>query len=272
MERTEQSVVVGVDGSDSSAHAALWAVGEAVRLAVPLRLLLVNNDPIREAHAEAVVRDIANTCQRQADELEIAEEVGHGQPAEELVRRSTSAPLVVVGSRGQGAFRATLLGSTSAAVAAHSTCPTVVVPGTAPPASGPVVVGVDGSSGSRAAIRFAFEAASHRHVELVAVQALSTAYFIPGPYDHPDRDELLASAERELDAQVSTWSGDFPNVRSSRYVSNVPPVQALSEAARQAQLLVVGRRGEGGFTGLLQGSVSRGVLHHPPCPVAVVPG
>lgn len=272
MTRTEQSVLVGVDGSASSAQAALWAAAEAVLLAVPLHLVLVNDDPAREAHAWTVVRDIRNSCQQAVDELEILDEVRLGHPAEELVRQSASARLIVVGSRGQGAFRETLLGSTSAAVAIHASCPVVVVPVSEPPESGEVVVGVDGSADSRAALRFAFECASRYRSELVAVQSLPTAQFIPGPYDHPDRDELLALAKQELAAHVSAWTADFPSVVVRQVVSNVPPVRALRDAARQARLLVVGHRGVGGFTGLLLGSVARGVLHHAPCPVAVVPG
>lgn len=68
MERAEQSTVVGVDGSHSSAQAALWAAAEAVRLAVPLRLILVNNEPDRESHAKAVVRDLSSSCRRIAGE------------------------------------------------------------------------------------------------------------------------------------------------------------------------------------------------------------
>ncbi|SDX75224.1 Nucleotide-binding universal stress protein, UspA family [Saccharopolyspora shandongensis] len=272
MTRAKQSVVVGVDGSESSLQAALWAAAEAERLSVPLRVVLINNDPTRDPFAEEVVRDIADSCRRAVGELEITEEVAPGHPAEELVHRSASARLVVVGSRGQGAFRETLLGSISAAVATHASSPVVVVPGHDTATSGPVVVGVDDSTGSRKALRYAFDAADRRRSELVAVQALPNAYFIPGPYDHPDRDELLASAEKRLAEQVSACTDSYPQVVVRQVVSNIPPVRALREAAQHAQLLVVGHRGLGGFSGLLVGSVARGVLHHPPCPVAVVPG
>ncbi|RRO14084.1 universal stress protein [Saccharopolyspora rhizosphaerae] len=272
MERAEQSIVVGVDGSNSSAQAAVWAAAEAVRLAAPLHLVLVNNEPDRESHAKEVVHDISNSCRQIAGELEITEEVRSGHPAGELVHRSAAARLIVVGSRGQGAFRTTLLGSTSTAVATHASCPVVVVPGTELPQSGPVVVGIDGSTESHHAIHFAFDAAMRFNSELVAVHAFPDASFIPGPYDHPDRDELLASARSSLEAQVSPWAEDFPEVVVHLVVSNIPPVQALRDAARQAQLLVVGHRGTGGFTGLLLGSIARGALNHALCPVAVVPG
>ena len=178
----------------------------------------------------------------------------------------------MVGSRGRGAFQETLLGSTSSAVATHASCPVVVLPDVAAPASSEVVVGVDGSVESRPALHFAFEPASRNGNELVAVQALPTAQFIPGPYDHPDRDELLALAEQDLSTQVSAREDDFPGVAVRQVVSNIPPVRALRDAAQHARLLAVGHRGIGGFTGLLLGSVARGVLHHAPCPVATFSG
>jgi nucleotide-binding universal stress UspA family protein len=277
MTRGTQSVVVGVDGSGPSARAALWAAAEAVRLSVPLRLVLVNDDPVREPYAKEVVHDISTRCRHAVGELDINGEVAYGHPAEELVRRSASARLIVVGSHGHGAFRDALLGSISAAVATHASSPVVVVRGVAPK-SGPVVVGVDESAGSRTALQYAFDAANRRGSELVAVQALPNAYFIPGPYDHPDRDGdhpdrdgLLTQAEHHLAEQVAARAGTYPDVTVRRIVSNVAPVEALCKASQHAQLLVVGHRGRGGFAGLLLGSVARGVLHHAPCPVGVVP-
>ncbi|MEU6268159.1 universal stress protein [Saccharopolyspora shandongensis] len=271
MAREEQSVVVGVDGSGASARAALWAAAEAVRLSVPLRLVLVSDDPTREPYAKELVHDIDARCRHAAGDLDIVDEVAYGHPAAELVHRSESARLLVVGSHGHGALRGALLGSISAAVAAHATSPVVVVRGVGPAKSGPVVVGVDDSPGSRTALHYAFDAANRRSSELVAVQALPNTYFTPGPHDGPDRDKLFTQAELRLAEQVSAWSDAYPEVAVRRIVSNVPPVTALCDAAQHAQLLVVGQRGRGGFTALRLGSVARGALHHAPCPVAVVP-
>ncbi|MBB5159759.1 universal stress protein [Saccharopolyspora phatthalungensis] len=269
MARSKQSVVVGVDGSESSVQAALWAAAEAARLAVPAHLVLVNDDPAREDFAKQAVRDIAERCHREYPELTITDEVAVGHPAEELVRRSDTAQLVVVGSRGHGVFRDALLGAISTSVAAHARCPVVVVRGHAT-VPGPVVVGVDNSPGSRIAVHYAFDAASRRQTDLVAVQALPDAYFTVGAYPAPDRQEIQNRADLHLAEQLSGWCADYPDVTVHREVANQHPVSTLCDAARQAQLLVVGHRGRGGFAGLLLGSVANGVLHHAPCPVAVI--
>ncbi|MCI2418207.1 universal stress protein [Saccharopolyspora sp. K220] len=269
MARTRQSVVVGVDGSRSSEQAAAWAAAEAVRLAIPMHLVLVNDDPAREGFAKQVVRDIAERCHREQPELTITDEVADGHPADELVRRSDTAELVVVGSRGHGMFHDALLGAISISVATHARCPVVVVRGTAA-ASGPVVVGVDNSPGSHAAVHYAFEAANRRHTDLVAVQALPDAYFTMDVYPQPDQQEIRKRADLHLCEQLSGWCADYPDVVVHREVANDHPVAVLCDAARQAQLLVVGHRGRGGFAGLLLGSVANGVLHHAPCPVAVI--
>lgn len=269
MARTKQSVVVGVDGSESSAQAALWAADEAARLAVPLHLVAVNDDPAREPFAKQAVRDIAERCHRERPELTITDEVAVGHPAEELVRRSDSAQLVVVGSRGHGVFRDVLLGAISTSVAAHARSPVVVVRGDAA-TSGPVVVGVDNSPSSHVAVHYAFDAANRRHTGLVAVQALPDAFFTAGTYPVPDRQEIQNRADLHLAEQLSGMCADYPDVTVRREVANQHPVAKLCEAARQAQLLVVGHRGRGGFAGLLLGSVASGVLHHAPCPVAVI--
>ncbi|CAM02655.1 nucleotide-binding universal stress UspA family protein [Saccharopolyspora erythraea NRRL 2338] len=268
MTRSRLPVVAGVDGSAPSTDAALWAAREADLRGIPLRLLLVNDDPGRAEQAAKALAEAASACREQVPGVQLAEETTQGHPIDELVRRSAMAELLVVGSRGHGGFVEALLGSVSASVAMHGACPVVVVRGHG--TTGPVVVGVDNSRGSRTALDFAFEAASRCRTDLVAVQALPDAYFHPGPFPHPDRDELRADAERHLAEQLSGWASTYPDVPVRRIATNEHPVAALREAAADARLLVVGHRGRGGFTGLLLGSVAAGALHHAPCPVAVI--
>ncbi|MDA3645515.1 universal stress protein [Saccharopolyspora indica] len=257
-------VVVGVDGSPPSVRAALWAGAEAVRTGLPLHLVLVDG-----TQADHTVDELTRRCRKAVPELVVTGEVTAGHPARELVRRSTDAQLLVVGSHGHGAFREVLLGSTSTSLAAHARCPVVVVRGE-PRTTGPVVVGVDDSPGSRAALRHAFDHASHRRAELIAVQALPDAHFAANAYPTPDPREVRTRADLHLAEQLAGWCADYPDVAVHRDVANQHPVTALCRAAESAQLLVVGHRGRGGFTGLLLGSVAHGVLHHAPCPVAVV--
>ncbi|RKT87967.1 Nucleotide-binding universal stress protein, UspA family [Saccharopolyspora antimicrobica] len=263
MART-RSVVVGVDGSPPSVRAALWAGAEAVRTGLPLHLLQVDGAP-----AGHTIDELTGKCRKAIPELVVTGEVTAGHPAQELVRRSAEAQLVVVGSHGHGAFREALLGSTSTSLAAHARCPVVVVRGE-PRTAGPVVVGVDDSPGSHAALQHAFDHAAHRRTELIAVQALPDAHFSADVYPAPDPREIRTRADLHLAEQLAGWCADYPDVPVHRDVANQHPVTALCHAAESAQLLVVGHRGRGGFAGLLLGSVAHGVLHHAPCPVAVV--
>lgn len=265
-----QSVVVGVDGSAQSGRAAAWATAEAQRRRTQLHLVLINDDPTRTERSEKAVAALATRCRESAPQLDVREDVVPGHPIEELNRRSEHAQLLVVGSRGHGGFVDALIGSVSAAVAMRASCPVVVVRGDGKADSGPVVVGVDNSRGSETALNFAFDAANQRGTDLVAVQALPDAYFVPGPFPHPDRDELQQQADLHLAEQLAGWAERYPDVSTSKAATNLHPVIALCDAAQDAQLLVVGHRGRGGFAAMLLGSVAHGLLHHAPCPVAVV--
>ncbi|GAA4616417.1 universal stress protein [Saccharopolyspora hordei] len=262
-------VVVGVDGSPPSLRAALWAADEAARVGRPLQVVLVNDAPSREARAEVDADDAAERCRRAHPGLAVLAEVAAGHPAQELVRRSEGASVLVVGSHGHGVFREALLGSVGTSVATHARCPVVVVRGT-PRSEGPVTVGVDDSPGSQVALRHAFRWAADRRAGLVAVQALPDAHFTAGVYPPLDPQEIRTRADLHLAEQLAGWCSEHPDVRVHRHVANQHPVEALCSVAEDAQLLVVGHRGRGGFAGLLLGSVAGGVLHHAPCPVAVV--
>lgn len=270
MTTPQHAFVVAVDGSDPAQDAASWAATEAVRRHAPVRLVIVNDDPAREDYAEKALRETGERCRRQAPSLEVTEELVIGHPIEELLRRSTDAQLMVLGSRGHGGFADALLGSVSSAVATHAACPVVVVGGDLPAASGPVVVGLDNSAGSRTALGFAVHAAANRGTELVALQAWHEEGLLAAPLPVADREQLQQRIERSLAEQFAGWSAEYPDLGIRRVVQHGHPVAALTDASRDAQLLVVGHRGRGGFAGLLLGSVAAGVLHHARCPVAVV--
>lgn len=261
---------VGVDTSTVSIAAAHWACENMV-LGGHVHLVLVDA-AAGSGRAYEELFEIAERCREHHPSTQITTELVPGHPVTRLVELSAQSAMLVLGSRGHGAFHDALLGSVALATTMRSACPTVLVRETpGPEPHGAVVTGVDWSDSSLDALEFAYRVAEHHGCELVAVQALPDAYFIPGPYEHPDRDELIAAAERRLAEQLAGFGPAHPEVVARRVTSNQNPVAALAEVAAHARLLVVGRRGRGGFAEMLMGSVSRGALHHAPCPVAVVP-
>jgi nucleotide-binding universal stress UspA family protein len=133
-----------------------------------------------------------------------------------------------------------------------------------------VIVGVDGSEGARAALRWAAEEAERWGVPLVAVWAWEFSPLIIAtdvPTGIGALSETVASRLREvLVAELGEDRAD----RVEALVVEDTPVRALLDTARPGDLLVVGSRGLGGFKGLVLGSVSQQVVHHAPCPVTVV--
>lgn len=137
-----------------------------------------------------------------------------------------------------------------------------------------IVVGVDDSIGGRAALRWALAEAERRHATVDAVHAWHSMVLVASPTVGlvVDPAEEAASAKQLLDEVVTGEDGRAnPSVVVNQVVAEGGAASVLLEAARGADLLVVGSRGRGGFTGLLLGSVSQQCVHHAPCPVVVVP-
>lgn len=143
-------------------------------------------------------------------------------------------------------------------------------------AGGLIVVGVDSSEGAKAALRFALGEAKLRQATLRAVHSWQYGY-IGGlgvesyvPMVGADLSELRRTAELALEATLHEVVPDADGVVIERRVIEGSPTAVLVDASRQADLLVVGSRGRGGFAGLLLGSVSRQCAHHAACPVVIV--
>jgi nucleotide-binding universal stress UspA family protein len=279
-------VVVGIDGSVAALEAARWAAREAERRRTGLRLVSAFGwrssghigDPglgagyrtVMLESTRAEVAEAAAAAAEAAPGVEITDEVVDGFPIPVLTAESQRAELVVVGDRGLGGFTGLLIGSVAVALAAHAACPVVVVRGELPSPRGPVVVGVDGSPTSEAALAFAFEAAAVRQVPLVAVHAWMDYVADAAVWQLVDWEAVEADECRLLADQLAGWAEKYPHVEVRRTVVKDRPAHALLGQCTGAQLVVVGSRGRGGFTGLVLGSVSHAVLHHAPCPVAVV--
>lgn len=265
-----EPVLVGVDGSEQSAAALAWAIGEAALRRAEVHAVVINDRPSRDSAVEAAVREIADRF-RGAD-TSIGVKVARGRPAAELIRRSSRAQLVVLGARGRGAAAGMLLGSVSTKVATHARCPVVVVHEHREHA-GPVLVGVDGSPHGQLVLRFAFDVAAARRAELAVMQVWEApgAEFSVVLAPPEELAEARGEAELSLGLQLAGWREKYPNVVVRRHTPRGHPVAALSEMAREAQLLVVGHRNRRGpLAALLLGSVASGVLHRARCPVAVL--
>ena len=282
-------VVAGVDGSACALQAVRWAAAEAVRRGRPLRLVAAHawpaggliGDPGLGVDPQAVLRDVvlghlavaAATAAVVAPELPVEQVEATGLPVPVLQGESVRADLVVLGDRGLGGFTGLLIGSVAVALAAHASCPVAVVRGAEPDGTGPrrepVVVGVDGSPGSEAAVAFAFEAAALRGVPLVAVHTWQDLVVDATMAPLIDWDVVEADEREVLAERLAGWGEKYPDVELRRLVTRDRPARALVEESGRAQLVVVGSRGRGGLAGMLLGSVSQALLFHAACPVVV---
>ncbi|WP_432133696.1 MULTISPECIES: universal stress protein [unclassified Streptomyces] len=280
-------VVLGVDPDPGKRLALAWAAGEAARRGLPLRLVHAQGVPTpgyRSGETRPSWEQWNRALHRVGDDVlgeavafvesgwpavEVSARLAEGEPAWVLREEAENAALVVVGSWHLSRRRELF---TSAAVAlplsAHASCPVVVVPEPehAPQEPGYFVVGVDGSPHSAAAVDVAFEEAALRGASLRALYA-----WHPPLLGVLDEDAAVGECRRVLSETVAGRAATRPEVRLHHEVVRGHPVQVLTEAADNALGLVVGTRGHGGFTGMLLGSVSQGVLHHARCPVITVP-
>jgi nucleotide-binding universal stress UspA family protein len=282
-----RKVVVGYDESASSEAALNWALAEGRRTGQPVHAIFARGtgfmptpgveslDPWPRDLSEAVLARAKVHAAKAQPDVPFTAAAVVGSAAGCLVDASDHADLVVTGRANQSPGSELVFGSTSAQVAAHARCPVIVVDErTTPAATGPVVVGVDGSASNEAALGYAFERAAAHGTHLVAVLAWW--------WDVPDRmgqawlgedsiTRFAESQERRLADILTTWTAKFPGVDVLSVVVQARPVDAILGAATGAESIVVGSRGHGGFTGLLLGSTGQGLLHHArPCPLIVV--
>ena len=288
--RAHRPVVVGVDGSGSAYRAVEWAAAEAARRGVELRLVrafswTTSERPIRDDGRVAQYRDelleiargqVARAARIAADvrpEVQTTTQVAIGAPNEVVGGEARRGPLLGLGDRGLGGLAGLLLGSVAVGLAAHGACPVVIVRGERGGAGNeesPVVVGIDDSSISEAALAFAFDAAASRGVGLLVVHAWSPTAIDDALAPVMDWEAATAQEDAVLAERLAGWEQKHPEVAVRRTVVRDGAVRALVAASREAQLVVVGSRGRGNATGLLLGSISHAVLHASHCPVAIV--
>lgn len=289
------TVVVGLDHSETARVAVDHAAEVAARRGLRLRIVhsYESGDPyvratmsgivaveraLREG-AERFTAQVAAEVAEQRPDLEITTRIDPGPAVPLLLAEAEGAETLVVGSRGAGGFAGHLLGSTTMQVASHAHCPVVTVPAPAPASSSDdatrsgVVVGVDGSELSQAAVEYALRVASEVGEPLLAVHAWTgPAQLGPGVMQPLVHDPTLVEQEERIVVAESLagWAEKFPEVAITSRVIHGHPVRTLVREAAGARLLVVGSRGRGQVRSLVLGSVSHGVLHHATGPVAVV--
>jgi nucleotide-binding universal stress UspA family protein len=137
------------------------------------------------------------------------------------------------------------------------------------------VAGTDGSAGSQAALRWALGEARLRKARLEVVHVWHYPWVVVAAGAAAagvGREEYEAEGRRVLEQSIAELAAEFGDVEVHPRLGTGNAAEVLVRAAAEADLLVIGSRGRGGFTGLLLGSVSLQCAHHATCPVAIVPG
>lgn len=288
-------VVVGVDGSGADRAALLWAAGAAGAWGCPLQVVhateYVGDVPtalpgadetglleiLREqAGASTAAADAAELVREQHPGLEVEVVETVGSPAASLLEHQDGARMIVVGSAGKTALERVLLGTTSLSVVAHARCPVVVIrAGVEPPQqpTGEIVVATDGSVDSAAAAERAFAEAEVRGARVRAVITWYLEVVDGVVVTDPDGaawQQVTQTRRRQAEASLGAAHRSHPGVAYTVDVLHGPTVSTIAQAGADADLLVLGSRGAGGFRGKLLGSVTQKVLRSCSVPLMVV--
>jgi len=282
-------IVVGVDESPAAELAVQWAARDAELRKIKLTLVHAISPEIATFPNVQLPAGLARWQRDRGRQLVdnafkvVAEASQRGGPAEvhseilssaavpTLVGLSKDAELVVTGCRGSGRWPGRLMGSVSSGLLRYAHCPVAIVhdddPSMSHPSHAPVLVGIDGSSASELATAIAFDEAARRNVGLVALHAWSDADVSEWPgIDWSATDSM---AQEVLAERLAGWQERYPDVLVHRNVVRDKPARQLVQHSGEAQLVVVGSRGRGGFAEMLVGSVGETVAQAARVPVIV---
>ena len=282
-------IVAGTDGSEESLRAVDWAAREAALRGAPLRIvgtaeILPRMSP-REGASGSTYDTVTDVLDKDRDRaLATAAELAAkaaagvlidtdeltGPTAQAVTEAGSGALMLVLGSRGRGAFTALLLGSVSRYAASHASSPVVVVRDESPAPHGLIGVGVADTESCREALAFALEEASLRHADLHAIHAWHTPQSDitrAGPVPTESGAQAAADAASQLAGLLDECGAKYPDVKVTHEVVHGHPGRALAGLSARTDLVVIGRRpGEPG-----PGSVRHALLNHAHGPIAVVP-
>jgi len=288
---TRFGILVGVDGSPGSDAAIQWATAEAIMRGEPLTLMHVIAPIVvtwpavpvaagisgwQEERAQLVIgegRVLVSAAAGESPAPSVGTEIRHSGVAAGLIEASRDASMVAVGSRGMGAFGRMRVGSVSTSLLHHAHAPVAVIrtdQAQAPKHLSPVVLGLCGTSASEEATALAFEEAGLRGVDLVALHAwadTSVTTFLG-----IDVHRFEQEGHGLLNERLAPWREKFPDVTVRHRLVVDQPARRLIDESHDAQLVVVGSRGRGGFAGMLLGSVSSRVAQDSQAPTMVVRG
>jgi nucleotide-binding universal stress UspA family protein len=281
------SIVVGCDGSPSAVEALRWAAREGAVRGWSVTAMLAwdyLNQPVGAPEArfnpkfgDAEAREVLARTLKEAleDRASLVRPiVVCDLAARALLEAAEVADLLVVGARGLGGVRGALLGSVSQQCVHHSKAPVAVVRTPTPAGASGIVVAIDGSEGSQRALDWALDEARARACPVTVVNvwhpAPSATWAVPAAW--PDMTGMQEAADELIDRALRRADTEgVPPTMIERHAVFGTVVDAVLDEARDAQLLVVGSRGRGGFAGLLLGSVGQHLVHHATCPIVVVP-
>lgn len=275
---TTKPVVAATDGSEESLRAVEWAAREATLHGAPLRIVAVAEllPRMHKATGTAGLATVADILVANRDHalsaavkraaaafprLVIDADPLSGPVAQAVTDAGSGALMLVVGSRGSGAFAAMILGSVSRYAATHASCPVAVIRDETMGVHRRVSVGIRDADSCYDALAFAFEEASLRQAALAVVHAWH------GPAAHGGQE----AAARELSELLASWQARYPGVQVSQEVVHGHPGHVLAGLSARADLTVLGGHAPHGAGPHGPATVTHAVLNHAHGPVVTVP-
>ncbi|MFF9915516.1 universal stress protein [Streptomyces sp. NPDC013457] len=279
-----RSIVVGLDGTAQAQAAAEWAAEEALLRGTDVHLVYAK-EPVpgsalslvewesEEPWVREMMARTAGELRERHRGLSVTSQVLPSSPVPGLVAAAEEGELLVLGSRALGSVAGYLVGSVGLTVAGAVERPVVLVRAAASTARGPVVVGADVRQPVDSVLGFAFEEAARRHTQVLVVYVQQLPLHAGmGPAMVPDfRLSMVPEIKRSVEVMLEPWRAKYPDVEAVARVAVGSAGLELVAVAREASLMVVGRRTRHSKLGAHIGSVAHAVLHHSPVPVALVP-